>query len=169
MATFHHSHDLVLVQHADLHTTLLRLAEDEGVVIERGVQVISVKATDSGPQVTLADGVQIFPGIVIGADGPSSTVRRTAFNYQANIKFGGVTALNGIVPASEIAQDAILQERLGENQMRVVADCFRVFQSLKLLFACATRCSGRFLWAIAAAFAVSILHLKRPGFLLTAV
>ena len=101
---------------------MLRLATDRGVVVDVGVEVVSVEGTDASPRVTLADGTVLTPDLVVGADGPTSVVRRTAFDYEENAQLGGVSVLGGMIPADEMLKDPELSKFVLADEVCAVSD-----------------------------------------------
>lgn len=58
----------------------------------------------------LSTGEIVTGDIIIGADGPRSMVREVVLGEEDQPRPSGITALSGIVPASELAKDPELYE-----------------------------------------------------------
>ena len=105
-------------QHEDCQRLLYRLATEAGAQVEFGVTVTDVQPGDPEPSVTLADGRTLMADLVIGADGPTSIVRRTVIEMDDEAEPSGYTAFGGIIPASEMLKDSELTKLLQSNIVR---------------------------------------------------
>ena len=82
---------------------------------------MSVKDVQPGsprPKVILEDGRTLWADIVIGADGPSSVVRKTVLDGDEDAEPSGYTAFGGTIPAEMIASDPELSKLLQSNEVR---------------------------------------------------
>jgi salicylate hydroxylase len=96
---------------------LYRLATEAGARVEFGVSVVDVLAGDPSPTVVLADGRRLTTDLVIGADGPTSVVRRTVLDADDDAEPSGYTAFGGAIPAAEIMKDPELTKYLQSNEV----------------------------------------------------
>ncbi|KAH8103981.1 FAD/NAD-P-binding domain-containing protein [Cristinia sonorae] len=100
--------DFLMMHHEDAHRLLYKLAADAGVKVEFGAKVTSVKAGNPKPIVELEGGRVLTADLIVGADGPTSVVRRTAFETEDDAQPTGLTVLGGLIPATEMLKDAEL-------------------------------------------------------------
>lgn len=97
---------------------LYRLATQVGVKVEFGVDVVAVEAGDPEPRVILANGDILTADLVVGADGPTSIVRETAFEIEDDAEPAGVTVLGGIIPAEDMLKDPDLADFVKTDEVR---------------------------------------------------
>ncbi len=87
---------------------LYDLAVSAGARVDFAVDVVSVEPGDPNPQVTSVTGQIFTADIVIGADGPRSVVRRTAFNTGDDLVPAGVVVYSGTIPGNKLMRDPVL-------------------------------------------------------------
>jgi len=80
--------------------------------IRLGAKVVGVEQDDRGVEVELEGGERIRGGILIGADGVHSRVRRALFGT-SDAQFTGCVAWRGLIPREKIPQH--LQANVGTN------------------------------------------------------
>lgn len=87
---------------ADFHAELVRrcLALDPDL-LRLGTEVIALEPGESGTQLLLQDGRRESAGIVVGADGLRSAIRRGVFG-EDTLEFTGQVAWRGLIPANEL-------------------------------------------------------------------
>lgn len=98
---------------------LYRLATEAGAQVEFGVTVTEVCSGDPQPSVVLADGRTLLGDMVIGADGPTSIVRKRVLDYDDDEEAepSGYTAFGGTIPAEEVMKDEELSKLLQSNEV----------------------------------------------------
>ncbi|THG94300.1 hypothetical protein EW026_g7146 [Hermanssonia centrifuga] len=94
--------EFLMMKHEDVHRLLHTLAIAAGAKIQFGATVTSVTPGDPKPSVTLATGETLTADIVIGADGPTSMVRRMVLDREDDAEPGGFTVFGGSVSADEM-------------------------------------------------------------------
>lgn len=87
---------------------LYDLAISAGVRVDFSVNVASVEPGEPRPRITLANGQCFTADIVIGADGPCSTVRRTAFELENDLEPTGMVVYSGTISAQKLLKDPVL-------------------------------------------------------------
>jgi salicylate hydroxylase len=89
-----------LVHRADLIEVLEQGAREAGVTIELGARVAAVTLGERGAEVRLADGVDLRPELLVGADGIHSRVR-AELEGDARPRFTGQVAWRAVIPCPE--------------------------------------------------------------------
>lgn len=90
--------DRHLTTWAALHEWLAARAEETpGIVVERGRSVISLNDLDDAVELSFADGTQERTGLVIGADGYASIVRKTLAPGTPFARYAGYIVWRGLV------------------------------------------------------------------------
>ncbi|KAI0343353.1 FAD/NAD(P)-binding domain-containing protein [Trametopsis cervina] len=102
--------DFFLMAYHDVHELIYGAAVESGAQIDFGVTVTEVIPGNPKPSVKLSTGEIVTGDIIIGADGPRSMVREVVVGEEDQPRPSGITALSGIVPASELAKDPELYE-----------------------------------------------------------
>ncbi len=97
------------LQHEDVQRLLHSLATSAGARISFGTSVASVRLCDSKPSATLSTGEVLYTDIIIGADGPASTVRQAVLGHECFTEPAGYTMFAGTVPASQLVTDPELK------------------------------------------------------------
>ena len=88
-----YGYDMIMVHRAELHATLLRLLGSENV--RSGSEVTGFEQDGSVVRVALKSGEQREAGILIGADGLRSSVRRALLN-DGGPRYSGATCWRGV-------------------------------------------------------------------------
>ena len=86
--------------------------------VEFGVTVTEVVPGDPEPSVVTEDGRTLMADLVIGADGPTSIVRRAVLEADDDAVPSGFTAFGATIPASEMMKDPELSKLLQSNEVR---------------------------------------------------
>lgn len=89
-----------LVHRADLIAVLERGAREAGVTIELGARVEAVTLGERGATVRMADGGELRPALLVGADGLHSRVRPELVG-EARPRFTGQVAWRALIPCPE--------------------------------------------------------------------
>jgi salicylate hydroxylase len=89
-----------LVHRADLIAVLERGAREAGVTIELGARVEAVTLGERGATVRMADGGELRPTVLVGADGLHSRVRAELVG-EARPRFTGQVAWRALIPCPE--------------------------------------------------------------------
>ncbi|KAJ7705437.1 hypothetical protein B0H17DRAFT_1037955 [Mycena rosella] len=95
--------DFILVQHGDLQTMLLALAEREGVEFRYNSPVAAVES--DSVSVTLASGERMYADLVVGADGPNSLVRTEVLGEEIVGVRDGLLSLTMAIPTDLMRDD----------------------------------------------------------------
>lgn len=106
-------------QHEDVHRLLHRLATEAGAEIIFGAKVASVTPGEPRPSITLASGETYEGDIVIGADGPNSSVREVVLgddNEAGNMS--GFSVFGAVVPGELMTGDPQLEEWITNDEVR---------------------------------------------------
>ena len=90
-----YGYDMIMVHRVELHATLLRLLGSENV--RSGCEVTGFEQNGSVVRVALKSGEQREAGILIGADGLRSSVRRALLNDDGP-RYSGATCWRGVAP-----------------------------------------------------------------------
>jgi 2-polyprenyl-6-methoxyphenol hydroxylase-like FAD-dependent oxidoreductase len=91
-----------MIHRARLHEAIVA-GLPSSVEIRTGAEVVDVDQDDAGATVTTADGHRIRAGLVVGADGIRSVIRRTVSAWPRQPQYAGYTALRGV---ADIRADA---------------------------------------------------------------
>ncbi|GGF60485.1 FAD-dependent monooxygenase [Alteromonas lipolytica] len=123
----------VYIHRADLHTILVKAAEQNGVTIHLNKQLETVNTDGEQASIVFADGETFEADLVIGADGLKSNTRKL-FKTQAP-HFTGHIAYRALAPASPAIQALIDQPgmHIGPGKM-VVRYPLRKGDILNLVF-----------------------------------
>ncbi|KAJ7596022.1 hypothetical protein C8J56DRAFT_923857 [Mycena floridula] len=96
--------DFVFIQHHDLYSMILEIAQQEGVDVRYDSQVTSID--HRAPSVTLSNGQTISADIVIGADGSSSFTRATITTEPAPERpFTSCQCITFSIPTEQMQDD----------------------------------------------------------------
>jgi salicylate hydroxylase len=104
-----------MLQHTDLVQILYNAAMASGAEIETNadVRVVSPPSPTSAsrrPAVMLKDGRTFEADVVIGADGPYSTVRQAVETTPTIPKWTGKVSFSGLIPMERLMQDPVLND-----------------------------------------------------------
>ncbi|MFI5892701.1 FAD-dependent oxidoreductase [Actinoplanes sp. NPDC051513] len=95
---------LQVVRRSDLHRILHDRAAADGVRIEHGKKLVSVREDAAGATAKFADGSSVTADVLIGADGVHSTVRRLIDPEAPGPRYTGMLAFEGVSRA-EVAEE----------------------------------------------------------------
>ncbi|KAH8652022.1 hypothetical protein BGZ61DRAFT_374855 [Ilyonectria robusta] len=101
------------VHRADVHTCLLKKAQEVGVTIRMGVLV---KNYDwDAPVVVLEDGTVLNADVMVAADGYRSPARESLLGRKDEPRHYGFSAYRALIPSNTLAQHPELRELIDSN------------------------------------------------------